>query len=283
MTKASPTAGDLRLGLVQTCSGPDVAANIAMVRDRLGQVRSEGVDLALFPEYVFCLAGMTTTRAAARPDSQWAETLGGLCREEGLAAVFGGVPVTVEHGMVNRSYAVDADGSILARYDKRRLFTLHGKHPEAIFEPALFRPGQDAVTFVSHGWKIGLTICFDLRFPEIFQECRPCDLLICTAAFTAWTGQAHWEVLLRARAIETQTWVAGVGQGGANQETGLELFGHSGVYDPWGLPVAVAPHRDPQCFTVALRRSRLAECRGALGVLGGHGDRATCSCPECRA
>ncbi|MDD4098348.1 MAG: carbon-nitrogen hydrolase family protein [Lentisphaeria bacterium] len=282
MTKASPTAGDLRLGLVQTCSGPDVAANIAMVRDRLGQVRSEGADLALFPEYVFCLAGMTATRSASRPDQEWCEVLAGLCRGAGLAAVFGGVPVAVDDGLVNRSYAIDADGAVLARYDKRRLFTLQGKHPEAIFEPALFRPGHDAVTFVSHGWRIGLTICFDLRFPEVFAACRPCDLLVCTAAFTAWTGQAHWEVLLRARAIENLTWVAGVGQGGVNQVTGLELYGHSAVYDPWGLPIAVAPHRDPQCFTVTLRRERLAECRGALGIPGGHGA-GTCSCHECRA
>ena len=228
----------------------------------------------MFPEYVFCLAGTTATRAAAWPESEWAETLSKLCQEEGLAAVFGGVPVTVEDGIVNRSYAVGSDGAILACYDKRRLFTLQGKHPEAIFEPALFRPGQKAVTFDWRGWKIALTICFDLRFPEIFQECRPCDLFLCTAAFTAWTGQAHWEVLLRARAIETQTWVAGVGQGGVNQETGLELFGHSGVYDPWGLPTAVAPHREPQCFTVTLRRERLSECRAALGA------RAMCSCPE---
>jgi predicted amidohydrolase len=277
MTKMASTADGLRLGLVQMCSVPDVAANLASVRDSLRLVRSEGADLAVFPEYVFCLAGTTTTRAAAWPESQWAETLSRLCREEGIAAVFGGVPVTVENGIVNRSYAVGPDGAILACYDKRRLFTLQGKHPEAIFEPALFRPGQKAVTFAWHGWKIALTICFDLRFPEIFQECRPCDLFLCTAAFTAWTGQAHWEVLLRARAIETQTWVAGVGQGGVNQETGLELFGHSGVYDPWGLPIAVAPHREPQCFTVTLRRERLSECRAALG---GRGDRPMCSCPE---
>lgn len=265
-------SSNLRLGLAQTTSAPSVNENLSDIAAALQQFRADQADLAIFPEYCLCLAGMDSTRKAAKTDLDWSTLLSQMCRDAQQASVFGGVPVlsdcahTPRH-LYNRTYAIDNQGNILARYDKRRLFTLRGTHPKAIYEPELFLPGQDhAITFNLHGWKIGLTTCFDLRFPEIFQQCAPCDLLICTAAFTARTGLAHWEVLLRARAIENLTWIAGVGQGGSNQETELPLHGHTSVYDPWGLPIAVAPHRERQCFTVAIQHQRLQQCRAALGT-----------------
>ncbi|MDQ0290626.1 nitrilase-related carbon-nitrogen hydrolase [Oligosphaera ethanolica] len=254
-----------RLGLCQMNAVAEEDANIAAIRHSLSQFAADGCDLALLPEYAFCLGGRNAMRAAARDDSAWRELLGTLCREAGVAALFGGVVLRDGDKLYDRAYVISEQGAPLGCYDKMHLFPFRPEHPEAMIETEFFTPGLSLPQPVSHhGWRIGLSICFDLRFPELYVAQWPCDLLICPAAFAAHTGRVHWSVLLRSRAIENQSWVAGVGQGGANAATGLELYGHSAIYDPWGLPIAEVPHSRALNLVVSINKERLAQCRAAL-------------------
>jgi nitrilase len=194
-------------------------------------------------------------------------SLGGLCREHGIAAVFGGVPVADGDGIANASLAFDADGTLLARYDKMHLFQLDPGQPGGVDETRLYSYGPGALDFEHKGWKIGLSICYDMRFPELYRVYAPCDLLICTAAFTATTGRAHWEILLRARAIENLCYMAAAGQCGTNAETGIDHFGESMIVDPWGEVVARVPGKREGIVHRTLEKARIAECRRRLPAL----------------
>lgn len=255
----------LRLGLCQMNTVADESTNIAAIRQSLGHFAADGCDMALFPEYAFCLGGRSVMRAAARGDDAWRELLGGLCRETGMAAFFGGVVLRDGDKLYDRAYVIDEQGAFLGHYDKMHLFPFRPDHPEAMIETEFFTPGTSLPRPVTYrGWRIGLSICFDLRFPELYVAQWPCDLLVCPAAFAARTGRVHWSVLLRSRAIENQSWVAGVGQGGVNETTGLELYGHSAIYDPWGLPIAEVPHDRSLNLVASINKARLAQCRSAL-------------------
>lgn len=257
--------GTFRIGLCQLLAGLDETVNMAMIRRSLQRVAADGCALALLPEYAFCLGGRRVMAASAREDAAWRELLGELCREAGLAAFFGGVILRRGDALHDRAYAFSEQGELLAYYDKLHLFPFRPEHPEAMVETEFFTPGKILPQpFVYRGWRLGLSICFDLRFPEVYLSQWPCDLLLCPAAFSAHTGPYHWSLLLRARAIENQSWVAGVGLGGSNQTTGLALHGHSAVYDPWGLPVAEVPHNQPVDVVLSINKQRLAQCRAAL-------------------
>ena len=222
----------VRIGLAQMASVPDVEANrkkvINVFKEAAGQC-----DLLLFPENVFCLGRGTTVRAAARTEEEWISDLSRIVEKFRVAAVFGGVPIVTEKEdcLANSSLVLDGAGTLLARYDKMHLFRLQEC---GIDESRLYTHGEKPVSFLLDGWKIGLTICYDLRFPELSRSYAPCDIIVCTAAFTAATGPSHWKPLLRTRAIENQCYVAGVGQCGRNEENGVAMYGHSLMAGPWG-------------------------------------------------
>jgi nitrilase len=156
-------------------------------------------------------------------------------------------------------------GEILSRYDKHHLFHW-SQGSNAVDEGSFFQPGATPpAVFPWRGWKIALVTCFDLRFPAFWQAARPRpDLFLCPAAFTDITGKAHWRPLLQARAIENLAWVAGIGLGGENQETGLALHGHSCVFDPWGRRYAGSPQRGSAVLRLILNLDRVSECRRRL-------------------
>jgi predicted amidohydrolase len=131
------------------------------------------------------------------------------------------------------------DGRRLARYDKIHLFAFDNGQGESYDEARVLQAGDTPVTFEHAGWRAGLSICYDLRFPELYRAMMqpPCDVLFVPAAFTWTTGQAHWMTLLRARAIENQCWVVAPAQGGTH-ENGRRTFGHSVVFGPWGEQLA---------------------------------------------
>ena len=258
----------LTLGIAQFTPTPNVEENLDSIDQMAAKLRSDGAEMAVFPEYYTCLASMKTTKKVARSQAEWMELFAPIARAKGLALVLGGISCLAPDGNVyNRTYVIDADGTLLAFYDKRHLFALKFNRQGFISETEAFVPGHDVNTFAFKGFQIGLATCFDVRFGEMFTHFTTCDLVICTAAFTASTGVPHWNTLLQARAIENQQWFAGVDICGVNPETGIELFGHSIVYDPWGLPVASADHNAPATFVAELSTERVAYIRNKLPMI----------------
>ena len=258
----------LTLGIAQMNPTPNVEENMKTISQLAGKLRGDGAEMAVFPEYCTCLASMATTKKVARHHEEWLALFAPLARANGLALVFGGVSCLAPDGNVyNRTYVLDADGNLLAFYDKRHLFALKFNRYGLISETDAFVPGNDVKTFRFKEFHIGLSTCFDVRFGEMFTHFTECDLVICTAAFTASTGLPHWNALLQARAIENQQWFAGVDICGTNPETGIELYGHSIVFDPWGLPVASADHNEPATFVAEISTERVKYIRNKLPMI----------------
>ena len=256
----------LRIGIAQLCSRAEPKDNLEQIRLCLETLSKQQADLSVFPEYCFCLGSFERMLRHAASPGHWQELLGKLCCSYQSAAVFGGVTIIENGHYYDSSLAFSASGELLARYDKRHLFSWNDKTEKRLQEGEVFTPGNTSPTlFRLHGWKIALTICFDLRFPSFWQSATPHpDLFLCTAAFTHKTGQAHWQTLLQARAIENLSFVTGIGQGGSNPETGLELHGHSILFDPWGEITGSLPHRQPDNLCLSLDKQLLKDCRERL-------------------
>jgi len=265
-------AHTLRLHLVQLAAGTDVKANLTRIRALLAAEpeisgTAETADLIVLPESCLCFGSHAAVRGAARSLAAWQQQLAPLARKLRAVTVFGGVPVLRRTQVLNSSLVFGAAGELLARYDKIHLFQLDPGQPGAVDETTLYAAGSSPVSFVLQGWKIGLTICYDLRFPELFRAYAPADLILCSAAFARETGVAHWQLLLRARAIENQCYIAGAGLCGRNPDTGFVCYGHSLVAGPWGELVVQAGRRDERVLTAELTRERLAEVRRRLPAL----------------
>lgn len=235
-----------RVAAIQMVSGMDVQDNLKTARQLLTQAAAQGAELAVLPEY-FCLMGQRDTDKLA-----WAEQPGqgpiqamlqSTARELGLWVVGGTLPMATDdpQRVANTTLVFDPQGGCVARYDKIHLFRFDNGR-ERYDEAAVLTPGQQPTTFQ---WTprdglgpltVGLSVCYDLRFPELYRLLRA-DLLLVPAAFTHTTGQAHWEVLLRARAIENQAFVLASAQGGLHPN-GRRTWGHSMVIDPWGRVLA---------------------------------------------
>jgi nitrilase len=200
------------------------------------------------PEY-FCLLGRRDTDKLAVAEApgqgpiQQALTL--VAQRLGLWVVAGTLPLRVPgrpDRVRNSCLVFGPSGEQVARYDKIHLFA-YDNGRERYDESAVLEPGDEAVSFVAGGHRVGLSVCYDLRFPELYRRLAlpaqglPCDLMCVPSAFTYTTGQAHWELLLRARAVENQCYVLAPAQGGVH-ENGRRTWGHSLVADPWGQIVA---------------------------------------------
>lgn len=256
---------NLSLALLQTCASPDPQENLQALDKLLDSFLQEPPDLLVLPEYCLCLGSFASLQRAARPQEDWQDLLAGRSRRLGSAILFAGLPLSEDGAVYNSALVLGPSGEILSRYDKHNLFHW-SQGGNAVDEGSFFRPGQvPPAVFHWRGWKIAVTTCFDLRFPAFWQSARPRpDLYLCPAAFTDITGKAHWRPLLQARAIENLAWVAGIGLGGENQETGLALHGHSCVFDPWGRQRAGDRQRGSAVLRLVLDPDRVAECRRRL-------------------
>lgn len=236
----------MKIAALQMVSGTDVPNNLALAQGLLQEAARQGAELAVLPEY-FCLMGQRDSDKLA-----WAEPAGGdgpiqamlaqAAREGQMWVVGGTLPIAtdVPHKVANTTLVFNPAGEQVARYDKIHLFRFNNGM-ERYDEAAVLVAGQEPVTFVMHSRQggrlnVGLSVCYDLRFPELYRLLGA-DLLLVPAAFTHTTGQAHWEVLLRARAIENQAFVLASAQGGLHQN-GRQTWGHSMVIDPWGRILA---------------------------------------------
>ncbi len=231
----------MKLAAIQMVSRPDVQANLDAAGILLRQAAAEGAELAVLPEY-FCIMGHRDTDklAAREPFGQGPiqDFLAHTAQALGLWIVGGTLPLTTTDPARarNTSLAFAPSGQCVARYDKMHLFRF-AQGQEAYDETRVLEPGVEPVSFElasrdGHAYKVGMSVCYDLRFPELYRALQA-DLLLVPSAFTHTTGQAHWEILLRARAIENQAWVVAAAQGGVH-ENGRRTWGHSMVVDPWG-------------------------------------------------
>ena len=234
----------MKIAAVQMVSTPDVQRNLEAAARLLAQAAAAGATLAALPEY-FCLMGRRDDDklavAEAPGDGPIQRFLSEQARQHGLWLVGGTLPLRSAgtERVRNSSLAFAPDGSLAARYDKMHLFAFDNGC-ERFDEGRVLEPGAQPVALQAGPLRVGLSVCYDLRFPELYRALMqpPCDLLCVPAAFTYTTGQAHWELLLRARAVENQCVVLAPAQGGRH-ENGRRTWGHSMIVDPWGEVLAL--------------------------------------------
>ncbi|WP_275689447.1 carbon-nitrogen hydrolase family protein [Nitrosomonas sp. JL21] len=233
-----------RVAAIQMASGPSVSANLEEAARLIEEAVAQEAKLVVLPEY-FCIMGMKDTDKLAvreQPGSgQIQEFLSETARRLGIWLVGGSVPLaSPEADKVYNSCLVYAEnGEQVARYDKIHLFGLQ-LGQEKYAEEKTIKAGNQVVTIDSPFGRIGLSICYDLRFPELFRMMNNVDIILAPAAFTSITGKAHWEVLVRARAVENMAYVIAPGQGGYHV-SGRETNGDSMIVDPWGVVMERLP------------------------------------------
>ena len=234
----------MKIAALQMVSSPDVARNLDSAWRLMREAAQAGAQLVGLPEY-FCHMGRRDTDklaiAEAAGDGPIQRMLSDAARELGLWVVGGTLPIRSAdpQRVLNANCVFAPDGSLAARYDKIHLFR-YDNGRERYDEGHAICAGGEPTALQAGALRVGLSVCYDLRFPELYRELMhpPCDLLSVPAAFTHTTGLAHWELLLRARAVENQCYVIAAAQGGTH-DNGRRTFGHSMVVDPWGKVVAV--------------------------------------------
>jgi predicted amidohydrolase len=241
----SDTPKSFRVGLVQMCAGRTVDRNIAAATELIRAAARGGAQYVQTPEMTNILElDRERLLAAIKPeaDDPGVTQFRFLARELGIWLHVGSLALVGERGRpVNRSLLISPEGRIGARYDKIHMFDVDLPGGESYRESANYEPGREAVVAALPWGQLGMTICYDLRFPHLHRALAKAGarFLAVPAAFTKPTGLAHWHTLLRARAIENQCYVFAAGQGGCH-ENGRETFGHSLVISPWGEVLAEA-------------------------------------------
>lgn len=259
----------LTVACVQLRVGSDPAENANRAAPLVAEAAERGADLVVLPEKWNCLGPVEAMIAAAElPDGPTAELMADWARTNGVILVGGSITEVGGPGKraANTCLVFDREGRRIALYRKLHMFDVDT--PEHRYrESEAERPGEGLVLAEADGWKLGLSICYDLRFPEVYRELAlaGAELIAVPAAFTEFTGRDHWQVLLRARAIENQCYVAAAGGWGADG-AGRRLYGRSTIVDPWGVPLATAPDADCVILT-ELSRERMAEIRRSLPAL----------------
>ncbi|KQV49951.1 carbon-nitrogen hydrolase family protein [Massilia sp. Root335] len=222
---------------VQMVSTPDVDENIATARRLIAAAAARGAQLVTLPEY-WPIMGMADTDKVAHAEQPGhgpiQDFLAAQAREHGIWLIGGTLPLVsgIAARVLNTTLVYDPAGHHVGRYDKIHLFGFN-KGSESYDEARTIVPGATVGSFEAPFGRVGMSICYDLRFPELFRAMGECALIVVPAAFTHTTGLAHWEVLLRARAIENQCYVLAAAQGGTHRN-GRRTFGHSMLIDPWG-------------------------------------------------
>jgi predicted amidohydrolase len=241
------TATTVTVAAVQMVSKTDIGANLRDAGELIGRAVRAGARLIVLPEY-FCIMGRSDRdKVAARETDGQGPIQSFLAAEaarHGVWLVGGTIPLDAQQSdrVKNSVLVYDPQGKRIARYDKIHLFAF-SRGEESYDEARTIAPGRELSSFAFQAdsgpnIKVGLSVCYDLRFPELYRALVPVDLILVPAAFTATTGRAHWETLLRARAIENLCYVLASAQGGRH-ENGRATFGHSMLIDPWGKVLAM--------------------------------------------
>jgi deaminated glutathione amidase len=232
-----------RVGLIQMRSGRSPAANLDAAVALIDAARRDGADYVQTPEMTNIMEVKRDRLFAALAEEERDPTLAALretARKHSIYLHIGSLAIKVSHDKAaNRSFLIDRRGDIFARYDKIHMFDVDLANGESYRESNNFRPGELAVVADLPWGRLGMTVCYDLRFPALYRALAEAgaSFLAIPAAFTKQTGEAHWHVLMRSRAIENGCFVFAAAQGGAH-ENGRSTFGHSLVVDPWGQVIA---------------------------------------------
>ena len=245
----------MHIACVQMTSAQDPADNLPVIEARLRKAAAKGASLIALPETcVFMERGRKAMRArlTAQKDNPDLRQIAALTAELGVHVLIGSMVLAAEDGerAVNRSLLLAPDGTVAAHYDKIHMFDVTLASGETHAESASYQPGErlcvaDLKGAKSADAKLGLSICYDVRFPTLYRRLAEAgaDIIAVPSAFTRPTGKAHWHILLRARAIETGCFIIAPAQVGAH-ENGRETYGHSLIIDPWGQVLAEAGDGD---------------------------------------
>jgi len=255
----------MQVGLVQLCSGIEVAANIVATSELIRAAAAGGASLIATPEMTH-LVQKDKQDLLSKISSQESEpavtAFADLAKELGIDLLIGSMALKAGEKIANRGFHFTPDGVIKASYDKIHLFDAQVSDTESYHESSTYTAGDAPVMTAVGQTKIGLSICYDLRFPMLYRHYAQDGAQIVTipAAFTVPTGRAHWDVLLRARAIETGSFVLAAAQGGAHED-GRLTYGHSKIINPWGEVIAELAHDRPGYVTAEIDLSEVEKAR----------------------
>lgn len=273
MSAASAT---FRAGLIQMRSGREPQANLDQAVKLIGRAKSSGADYVLTPEMTNIMELSREKLFAAIVEEEKDTSLAtfrDLARTLSLFLHVGSLAIKASPDKAaNRSFLIDPKGEIIARYDKIHMFDVDLGGGESYRESTSYRPGELAVLTDLPWGRFGLSICYDLRFPALYRALAEAGATMLTipSAFTRVTGEAHWHVLIRARAIENGSFVLAAAQGGRH-ENGRETYGHSLVVDPWGRILAEGG-TDPDVIMAEIDPAEIAAARARIPSLQ-HGRR----------
>lgn len=266
-------SGVFKAACIQLSAGRDTEPNIRAASELVRRARDTGADLIMTPEVTDMIEPKRALRLEKARDEAAHPMLAAfrdLARETGAHLLLGSVMVRLgaEERLANRSFLIAPDGGILARYDKIHMFDVDLPGGESYRESAVFRPGEAAVLARLPWGALGLTVCYDLRFPQLHRALAQAgaDFLTVPSAFTVPTGKAHWHVLLRARAIENGCFVFAPAQCGEHAE-GRRTYGHSLIVAPWGEVLAEATLDEPGVITAEIDPAKIVEARRAVPSL----------------
>jgi len=258
----------VKVAAIQMCSGTDVARNVAAASELIRQAVGEGAVLIATPEMTHLLQRdrerlLATVRS--EDEDVGLHAFCALARELNITLLIGSLAVRVGEGLRNRSYVMAPTGEIAARYDKMHMFDVQVSAQESWRESQTYAPGDTPSMVEAAGVKLGLSICYDLRFGELFRHYarEGVELITVPAAFTVPTGRAHWETLLRARAIETGAYILAPAQGGVHED-GRETWGHSALFGPWGESVAMLDRDQPGVMVAEIDPEAVTRARAKI-------------------
>jgi deaminated glutathione amidase len=260
-----------KIGIVQMRSGRDMARNLVDATALIREAVAKGARYVLTPEVSNIFEPdkeRLKSVAMAQADDIFVKGFSALAKELGFHLHAGSLALNAGgEKLANRSLLFGPDGGLMAAYDKIHLFDIDLPNGESYRESATYNPGENAVTLQLPDFKLGFAICYDMRFPRLANALANagCAVLVYPAAFTVPTGQAHWHVLLRARAIETGSFVLAAAQGGMH-EAGRATYGHSIVISPWGEVLAELGD-EPGVLVVDIDVTKVADVRARIPAL----------------
>lgn len=268
-TQSTASSNIVKVAAIQMASGPYVAANLNEAKRLVELAVNKGAKLVVLPEY-FAIMGLKDTDKVAVAEEEGAGPiqffLSDLARKHDLWIIGGSIPLQskIAGKVRNTCLVYDNTGKVVARYDKIHLFGLDLGN-EQYHEEKTIEAGNQVVVVETPFGKIGLSICYDLRFPEMFRAMGEVEMIVIPAAFTETTGKAHWETLVRARAIENLSYVIASAQGGYHT-SGRETHGNSMIVDPWGVVLDRLP-RGSGVVIATINRDYQVSLRKSLPAL----------------
>jgi predicted amidohydrolase len=266
----------LKTAAIQMRSGVDVAANIAAASELIRAAKDAGAELICTPEMTHFLqkdADLLRLGVRTMKDDAGVSAFAALADELSVHLLIGSLAILRDDGQIaNRGLLFGPDGSIVAQYDKIHLFEAVISTQESYREADTYTAGTEPVTAHVADMKLGLSICYDLRFPALYGTYArdEADVIAAPSAFTVATGQAHWETLLRARAIETGAYIIAPAQGGTHED-GRKTWGHSMIIGPWGEIISVLDHDKPGYILAELDPAAVKQARSRVPAWRGDG------------